>query len=345
VLATAEQLMRDEGAIVSLVRTNRPEVLAQAGWTTAEPHGYSQANSRDILSHMNMQAAIRRPGGKQFHVRMWRHFELEALMPVYRAAAHERWGTVARGQPYWHWLLTRKAHDQVIVAIEGPDPIHELIDQFASHDEHRPADAPVAAHLMPQIVAYAVVQGSRVVEMFCRPGYDVAGPLVLARACRDAIEQDHHAITLHTAADDPMHELLVTAGGTWCTNAKSTDGVLMIKLLDPSRWTEQMYPLLHHRAKQSGVTRPLEIGFSVGARRFRFRLTRRSSRFESSTAAADDVRCRPGAVEAMMLGTSTVAQLVDAGQIVVRRDELLEPLTALFPSQLYWQSPFDLLRF
>jgi hypothetical protein len=47
----------------------------------------------------------------------------------------------------------------------------------------------------------------------------------------------------------------------------------------------------------------------------------------------------------MMLGTSTVAQLVDAGQIVVRRDELLEPLTALFPSQLYWQSPFDLLRF
>lgn len=342
-LAAAEQLMRDEGAIVSVVRTDRPDALAHAGWAAARSQGFTQANTRDILSHLTTQAAIRRPGKAPFHVRLWRHFELEALMPVYRAAAHGRWGALARSEPYWHWLMTRKAHDRVIVAIEGPDPAHDLEESDAPREESGPI--PDKAHSMPRIVAYAVVQGSGVIELCCRPEYEVALPHVLARACQDAIEQDHHTITLHTAVDDPMHEVLVTAGGTWSSNAKTANGSLMAKLLDPVRWIEQMYPLLHCRAKKSGVQRPCEFGMAVDDCRYRFRLTRRSSRLEPCSTAAEDVRCDELTLGSLLVGNASAACLLESGRLIVHQEDVARHLTALFPGQLFWQSPLDVLRF
>ena len=116
----------------------------------------------------------------------------------------------------------------MIVAIDGPDDM----DNFAAESH---------------IVGYAVTQGSRVVELCCSPDYGSAALRLLTRTCRDAIEHNCRTISIHTPASDPLHELIVTAGGHWCAEPQASDGTLLVKLLDPARWIEATYLEIQRR--------------------------------------------------------------------------------------------------
>ena len=352
-LAAAERAMREEGAIVGLVRTDNPDLFARSGWTPARSQGSSRANTRDILSYLTAQAAVRRPRSSRLNVRLWRHVELDALRPVQRLCVRTGWGALHRSEPYWRWLLGRTAHDELIVATVGhPDRPSELADADVQPDN---PVADVAAGLkshspssgegyVTQIVGYAVTQGPHVVELHCLPGHEMAGPLLLARACQDAIEQDYHTLSLHTVASDVLHELLVTAGGRWCNSQSERGSVLMCKLLDPVRWIEAMYPRFHARAKRAGVARPCEIGFAVGQQRYRFRLTRRSSRIINDESVAEDVYCNERIFSSMLIGNDSVEGALQRGELDVSQVDAVATLAALFPPQIAWQSSFDLLR-
>src|SRR6185369_3441832 len=111
-------------------------------------------------------------------IRLGRHCESQSLRTVYDSVAEQRWGALCRTDAYWQWLVGRKVHSELIVAVESAEP---------------PVDAAES-----RIVGYAVVRGSQVLELCCLPGYLRVGPRLLARACQDAIEHDHHTITLHT---------------------------------------------------------------------------------------------------------------------------------------------------
>jgi hypothetical protein len=165
----------------------------------------------------------------------------------------------------------------------------------------------------------------------------------LARACQDAIERDCHTISLHTSAADPLHELIVTAGGAWCTD-RGAGGVLLVKLLDPPRWIEATFPLLRIRAKAAGISRPFRICFDLGATRWRLDLTRRSSRLVEDEGAAPDVSTDPATFGALLVGNMPAAQLRQREGIAVTDDETIGKLASLFPPALFWQSPFDALR-
>jgi GNAT superfamily N-acetyltransferase len=337
-LAAAQQAMAGSHAIVSLVRTSRPEPLRAGGWSDVATQGYTQANVSDILAHLSAQtarlprrvasSAERRRG--RVRIRPWRHVELDAVRDVYSSAAAGLWGAIHRNGPYWQWLAGRKAHSELLVAVEGRDDWENF--EAGSH-----------------IVGYAVTHGSDVIELCCLPDYAaVAAPRLLARACQDAIEHDLHTLTLHTPVCDPLHELIVTAGGTWCGNGHSTADHLLVKLLDPPRWIEMMYPVLRRRAQAAGIDRPCNVDFEVSGRRLRLMLTRRSGRLvtdDLAAAAAAEVSCNRETFAALLMGNLNVARAHDAGQIAVAGDAVLARLAALFPPALFWQSPFDMLRF
>ena len=69
---------------------------------------------------------------------------------VYRHSAAGTWGALDRSEAYWRWLVGRKAHDELIVAIHGRDDWDVL---------ERPA----------HIVGYAVTRGSQVIELATLP--------------------------------------------------------------------------------------------------------------------------------------------------------------------------------
>ena len=206
-----------------------------------------------------------------FEVRTWRHYELDSLRQIYQQLSTNMWGARQRSLEMWQWLVGRKAHDQVLIAVEREPASEESDSQL---DESH-AEVPLSS----KVVGYAIVRDSCIVEMLTMPGHSSVRAELLRRACRDAMDRDHHFVSLHTPAADPMHELLVTAGGSWIADSAAADGQWMLKLLSPERWIERLYPVLHERAREAGVPRPLELDFAVsdfavGERCHRLMLTR-----------------------------------------------------------------------
>jgi len=78
-LQTAEALALAEGSLLGLVQTDRRHWFEQQGWSCARGQGYTLANTRALLAHLNAQNAKRRSPVKPIEVRTWWHYELLKL--------------------------------------------------------------------------------------------------------------------------------------------------------------------------------------------------------------------------------------------------------------------------
>lgn len=330
-LKLAEATAVREGSILGLARTDRPEWFEQWGWSCCRGQGHTRANVRSILSHFDAQWANPRRRKGAIEVRTWRHFELDSLRNVYQQLATNMWGALHRSEEQWQWLVNRKAQDQVLLAVER-----------GHHEEPRVAESLPSAE--PHVVGYAVVRDSCIVEMFTLPGYSAARSLLVGRACRDAIDRDHHFVSLHTPAGDPMHEILVTAGGTWVADTPAAGGVWMQKLLAPERWVERFYPVLHQRAREAGLRSAQQIDFAVGEAGYRLVLTRRSSRLEQLDHRPTQVKCDWHTFQGLLTSNLALPEAIGQGHLRTDHASLPHTLAALFPPRLFWQSPFELLR-
>jgi len=333
-LKIAEEVATNEGAILAIVRSERPEWFELQGWSRCRGQGHTRANTRAILSHLDAQHALRPPQSANFEVRTWRHFELDSILNLYQQLSNNMWGALQRSLENWQWLVGRKAHDQILIAVDTQD---------------RPADASDSdLQNLPAALGYAIVRDSCIVEMLTLPGQAAVSTALLVQACRDAIDRDHHFVSLHTPAADPLHELLVTAGGSWIADSAATGGEWMLKLLAPDRWIERLYPLLHERARDAGIARPLEIDFALdgqpGGQLWRFTLTRRSARWEPIDHSAAAVQCSGRTLQNLLTSNLTFPEAIAQGQLRTPHLSLLRTLSALFPPKLYWQSPFPQLR-
>jgi len=337
-LETAESVALKEGAILGFVRTDRPEWFEQHGWSVCRGQGHTRANTRAILSHFDAQQSKRRRQNESLEVRTWRHFELDSIVKVYQQISTTMWGTLQRSLETWQWLVGRKAHDQILIAVDQTSQKSAGREKLDGHAHETDLAEP------PNVVGYAIVRDSCIVEMLTLPGYSAARLLLVSQACRDAIDRDHHFVSLHTPAADPMHELLVTAGGSWIADGAASGGQGMLKLLAPDRWVERLYPVLHERAREAGITRPLEIDFALGDTYRRLTLTRRSSRLETITNPRVPIQCTSQTLQDLLTSNLTYSEAIAQGRLRTPHLSLLRTLAALFPPKLFWQSPFPLLR-
>jgi len=324
-VASAEQAMHDSQSVIAFARTDRPAVFRACGWHEAQNQQFTESRVTDVLARLAAPAPIslRRP--PRLRIRLWRHIELDALRTVYRPSLGHAWGALERAEPYWRWLVSRKAHDELIVAVHGKDDWGEL-------------DSP--AH----IVGYAVTHGSKVVELYTLPGFECAAPRLLARACQDAIEQDNRTLSLCLPIDHPLHDLMLASGGNW-THGRGGGSWLMLKLLHPTRWVEALLPVFARRAAAAHLRRPLRLVFAVGRRKYRFELTRRSTHLVRDDAAKVDVACPPDVFGALLLGNLEVDAARRDGQLEIVDEAVAADVAVLFPPTAFWQSQFDTLRF
>ena len=325
-LKTAEETAIAEGAVVGLIRTGNPQWFQKNGWSVVRGGGHTQANTHNILAHFDSRSTNSRRRRSQLQVRTWRHFEADGLRRVYQQLATNMWGSAQRSEAYWQWLLGRKGHDQLLIAVKGED-----------------ANPPQAGDT-PHIVGYAVIRDSAIVEMFALPGFPLATSQLAARACKDAIDRDHRFVSLHTPVSDPLHELLVTAGGSWIPDSPANGGLWMIKLLSPERWVERMYPIFHARSRESGLNSSQQVAFSVSGCTQRFVLTRRSSRLEQDPESAHDICCHGHLFQDLLLSNLAFTEARELSQLRATNPELLRTVMALFAPKLFWQSPLELLR-
>lgn len=331
-LASAESLAAGEGAMAGLIRAADPHALERCGWSPLRGQGYTRANARAVLAHLDAQEAARPKRRKApLEIRTWRHFELDAIRTVYDKRAAVCWGPLLRSEAAWQWLVGRKAQDQILIAV----------DLKNASPEDSAGDLLRAGGL---VTGYAIVRGSAIVEMMSLAEFPGARTQLLARACQDAMDRDHHSISLYTPAGDSLHELLVTAGGAWISDATSGQ-CWLAKLLALEKWVDRLYPLWHERARAADIARPFEVGFNLGEEGYRFTLTRRSARLERTRSLpAAQVACDRPALDSLLLGNLSAPAAVGAGRLRLSDPQLGPKLEAIFPPRLFWQSPLETMR-
>jgi GNAT superfamily N-acetyltransferase len=337
-LKAAESAMSKGDAVVGLVETASRRLFEEEGWRAVAAQGFSQVNVQELLALLTAkthrssrikaddgilrgQVATRAESRQPLCARPWRQIERRQVRAMYDAYAATCWGAVARSDSYWHWLIGRHSGYEIDVATDRSNS-----DQG-----------------MSALAGYAVSQGSRILEIAKATDATRACTALLMHVCQNAVERGHRTLTLHVPASDPLHELVVIAGGGWC-GGESEKKCLMAKLFDAPRWIEAMYPILRFRARVAGVRLPIEIVFETDEAQFLVTVSRRGSRLMAADGRQVDVQCSRTTWEQLLIGNVGRPALIPPAFMQFRNETVRNLVGALFPPVLFWQSDFDRLR-
>jgi ribosomal protein S18 acetylase RimI-like enzyme len=336
-IGAAEEQIAEDGAPVALISTARPECFLGSQWAIIAADSATHVAVRDLVPHLSARlgggsalagsalagsalAGAMRPR-RSMVVRRWRHFELDALVEIYRQECFHRIGPLERGEAYFQWLVSRELHHHIYVA--GP----RLVDLQSS-----PAD----------IAGYAVIRGSHILEIFTRGGDPLVALHLLDRVCADAIEQNREYVTLHAPADSPLHELAIAAGGAYTGLSDGPTaprpplpGIIhLAKILDPHRCltaaSEELWTRWHCRADHE----PGKLVLQIGDDALQLTASRRCVR-------VDEVEGGELAPDARALSRQELAAAI-FGRGLARTADLPPTFDrTFFPRTPTWISPFD----
>ena len=319
-MVAAEQEMRRRGFVLATLRTRPAESIEHLGWSLCDSTSYSRANARDILAHLASHDTL----SEQVVARVWRHVELDAIRHIYHENAVRGCGMRCRNEAYWQWMISRKAHDQIVVAIDRRP-------QTRSRMPDRPE----------VIVGYGVLRRERIVEWMVPPEDDQAAAVLLAWSCREAIDGGIPTIFLHAPDEDPRHAWLIEAGGTRHAMRGSDRTRLAVKILAPRPLVRGLGTLLIERARQAALRRPLTIRFQVDDRPYCLNITNEQVDLLPSENGRYDVACDASQFACLLLRGFDVASSVGRRPLRVANRSMVRRLQLLFPRTSFWQSPWD----
>jgi len=327
-LAAAECRMKDDGAVMGVVRTSIPDFFKRRGWSVCMRHSFSVAGAREILAKLGESAPVQsdplQPVRAPLNIRLWRHVEQAALMRIYADNTHNVFGPVARNDNYWRWLINRRAYDRIYIAIDGPDKI-ELDDTLTP------------------IVGYAVVKDERIVELMTSSDLPRVAEQLLDRTCRDAIEHDTHHVRLDASPNDPLHRIFTVAGGKQHYHESEAGEVWMVKVFDLLALFRTISSEVHRRAKAAGMTIPNDLGILLDGKKYTLSTRQRATRLEPGKLGRSYLECSVTELTQLMLGHLNVEASVKAGRLQASTRVAVETAAILFPQLPLWQPPFDSL--
>lgn len=330
-LEAARQAMVRQGAVLGLLRTDRPRFYARRGWVVCGRHSYSTAGAREILSCLHLRQAeqacangvlLQPPRRKQYNIRLWRQVEQAALMRLYAENTQRVYGAPVRSDAYWRWLIRRGGHERIYVAIDGPDRLE--LDESLS-----------------PIVGYAATRDGRILEMMCSGAHPDVSIQLLARVCGDAIERDFHPVRLDAPTTDPLHAIFRAAGGEHCCHEADAGMVFMANLFKPRRFLHVLNRYFAERVTAAGLPRPCQLGLLINDEKFRLVISRRRVQLTQGTLGRSYLRCSSYHLTQMLLGHTDVAHSLASGRLAVSTRLAQDIATALLPSLPLWRPPWD----
>ncbi|MBT6918731.1 MAG: GNAT family N-acetyltransferase, partial [Planctomycetaceae bacterium] len=240
----AEQRMRELGVVAAFSRTRIATSFHELGWSVLGRDCASPGRPADILARL---LAKQEREGPEVTMRQWRHVELPAILRIYNQNADRFVGTTARSEAYARWLVSRRAFDSIIVALQGND----------RYDLHETT---------AKIVGYCIQTGGRVLEVMADPEYRGLEREILARVCAEAIENDRQELIYESSPTDPLHE---EVRGPACEGEEAAvtsrvapqDRMIVARIFDPQGLLETMAPTLAHRVVEAGIRDTVELGF------------------------------------------------------------------------------------
>jgi predicted N-acetyltransferase YhbS len=344
-LAAGERATAERGVLVGIARTRVPSLFARKGWSACGGQTWSSASPRAVLAELSATGAARlaretasslfQPVATPLSVRPLRRIELPAIVRLYEQQSCAHTGWPVRSAAYWEWLLARGACDRIYVASTA-------------------AESGSFSELIDSIVGYACIRQSRIVELVAAAGQSLVGEQLLERVCADAREQDGWSIRFDSPADDPLHELLVRAGGELTGEAQAASEVSMLKVFDPLGVLRALAGEFHARFLSSGVSVPGELGVDLRAgevagsrrssgvvERYRVRISKQAAIVSTGGPSRHSIGLALADLPRLVLGDVDPAGLVKAGRLIASTPKSLALAAALFGKSAWWRPILD----
>ena len=216
VLAAAKQRALDLGAALLTSRMHGASASGDSGWVANGDVCCLEGSPHDLLANCAVQVETY-PEREHLRVRPWRYVEQQALMEIYDENTRQCQGTPLREDEYWHWLLVRRGYDEILVVVssdaEGSEP--ESMNQ-------------------QDILGYAFVRGSHIVELMVKPERPEAAIRLVQRVAADAIERDVHRIRLfQPPVKNPTVAVLSDLFGLQTNTTDASRSVQAVFVVDP----------------------------------------------------------------------------------------------------------------
>jgi predicted acetyltransferase len=320
-MTAAERRMAESGAMIGLLRTRIPHFFRRTGWALCGRPTCCAAGAHAVLACL-LERGMNPHRHHRLHIRPWRRWEECGLARVYQQNVAGSYGPLERSRAYWHWLLERRGFEQIYVALDGPDP-WDLQETST------------------QLVGYAAVHGSQIVELMTAPDRRKAAWELLARVCGDAVEHDHQTIVLHGPCGSPIFDIFDEAGGRQIGHASGHEEVLMARLLNPIGLLRSLRSEFLRRAQDAGFGRGVELGLMVEGRKFQIEIRRDRTEVAESQIGRSYLRMNVADFTRLVLGQLDWDVSLAEGRVqpstAIARDAGL----ALFPPLPLWRPPLD----
>jgi predicted acetyltransferase len=320
-LRAAEEQMARSGALVGLLRTQIPRFFRRTGWALCGGPSSSIAGVHAVLSRL-LDRGLRPSRHPRLHIRPWRRWEERGLTRVYNQNLPGSRGPVDRTRPYWRWLLERRDFDQLYVALDGPD-LWDLEE------------------MSTQVIGYMAVKGDRILELMTVQRRWKPAVELLARACGDAIEQNHHAIVLHAPADSPLMRIFDEAGGRRCGAETDDRPPAMARLLDPVGLLNRFGADFCRRAAAAELPRPLEFGLLVEGHKYQIEISDATARTVANRLGRSYLSLNVADFTRLVLGQLDWAAALAEGRLAPSTALAQQAGLALFPQLPLWRPPLD----
>ena len=344
-LDRVDDVMRSEGSLLGLLTTRVPHFFRRNDWVVCMRHSHASVGTRDLLAQLSARGFAPHEADDTLNIRPWRHVELPSLVRLYDDRLRRASGPLQRTEAYWRWLVGRQAAETIFVALAGPKRF-----DFDFHDD--------------SIVGYVVVKDDRILELVASPRHPGTAERLLARACGDAIERDHHVVRLHLAPDDGLWPVVEEAEGLLQRGEACQGEVSMVKLLDPPAFLQRLLPKLDVRLEAAptrgpaarspecsgvgasvGTARslklPLELGLIVNQWRTRLSLSRRGVRLMNTTPGKTWLKLNPADFTRLLLGHLDLTDAETLSRIQSSSPTAVAAAAALFPQLPLWRPPLD----
>jgi len=318
-LREAENQMREDGALVGMLRTSIPRFFHARGWAMCGQASYRRANTCAILARLLDRGLIPRPK-RRLHIRPWLQWEQAALARIY--ASCDAFGPLERTEAYWQWLLRRHGYDQVYVALEGPDLL-EL------------------GEVSTRVVGYAATRGEQIIELKTAPDRPRAAAELLARCCGDAVENDRHCVLLHAPPSHPLFRIFDEASGLGSAQTPDHGEVCMMRLLDPLELLRRLADEFDRRAAEAGLPRPSDLGLMVEGRKYRLEFGLNRVVAESQRVGRSYLGLNVADFTRLVLGQLDWDAAIADGRIECSTALAREAGRVLFPPLPLWRPPWD----
>jgi predicted N-acetyltransferase YhbS len=310
-MRVADDRARETGAVLQALTTGMPQFYRPLGWGVCGRQSFGQALSRNLPA---VSDGVIEGRGGFWHVRPWRQVELNDLMALYDLQFANTTGSVARGEDYWRWIIGRRYAHVIWVACQGET-----------------------------VRGYAFVKDHKILEIATHPSHPQALRALLGRVKAEALERAYPEVIVFASADHPVLDAIRVASGKVIDQDEYEGTSSMYHIPDVERFLKAILPELSRRAVESGATLPLELGLTVGDRRWLLHVeaTAARSRVEPDKLSRRHLKLSHSAFVRLAMGHTGVDGAAAEDGFWSSAGTAIDAARILFPARPIWRSPLD----